>query len=729
MISNKKPRIGFLCSYFPDKLVESLGFETVPFYNLSQNASNLLGDLPVNLCGYVKYCQKVWKEAEIDGMVLTNCCNAMQRLYDSIRIERPDMFCYMMELPRNNSTQDDDYFEQNIKSIMNSLCRSFSMELPNELELKNFVEEKKYEVQEVKENTIYVLGSAVSPQMREKLLEYLEGYPIEMNLCSTRTHGEQWSRVEQTANGENYVRNTVFQKCPCARMQHFVSWFREFVNSKGSKLLGVIYISSQHCDSYLFNYPAIQALCKEHKIPLLGLEEGYRQTGFGQISTRIEAFIESLEFIKENRKRNLRFEDHSADFEMPVEKDKSVSFPNMMRAVRGIVPKLPLEAIKMVVENQIDMFSEKVWQAPENVVWTNMVMPAEIFYAAGLIPINMELVAGWLASLGLSRNYISWGEGLSLSANLCSYHKATIGLLDKGGLPKPRGAAISSHICDGGSGVVNYFTEKYGTDSFVLNVPLIQNNESYEYVLKQFRSLVDWVERYTGRKLSFEKLQEAAILSNKAREYWIKAFEIRKGEPVFPGHLSLRNLFGTTFLFGSKLGYEVAKAYYEQLLEFDKNTVPDDSNEKKRILWIHFAPLYNNKIMEYMERELNCWIVMDITGYMYWQEYDINNPIESMAKRTMSHFYLGEAEDRKALYEGLIREYRIDGVVHYMHNGCRAIPGSSSQVRQVTEKHGIPYLELAGDCIDPRGFSEEQMRLRLEAFKETLGRDLFVSRN
>ena len=57
-----------------------------------------------------------------------------------------------------------------------------------------------------------------------------------------------------------------------------------------------------------------------------------------------------------------------------------------------------------------------------------------------------------------------------------------------------------------------------------------------------------------------------------------------------------------------------------------------------------------------------------------------------------------------------------------MHNGCRAIPGAVWQVRDVADEKGIPFLELAGDCIDPRGFSEEQMKLRLEAFREILWR-------
>ncbi len=185
----------------------------------------------------------------------------------------------------------------------------------------------------------------------------------------------------------------------------------------------------------------------------------------------------------------------------------------------------------------------------------------------------------------------------------------------------------------------------------------------------------------------------------------------------------LRNLFGATFLLGSRFGLDVMRTYHAEMQQ--KYTAPQNQAspaKRKRILWIHFAPLYHNALLEYLEETLACTIVYDITGYIYWQQYDLDMPLESLAQRAASHFYLGEPEKRQKLYADIIREYRIDGVIHMMHNGCRAIPGASWQVRDTADMLGIPYLELSGDCIDPRGFSAAQMKLRLEAFGEMLWR-------
>lgn len=717
-------KIGYLCSYFPHRLFEKLGFETFFFgeANIENCSSN--SDMPINICGYVRYCQRILDDIELDGIVLTNCCNGMQRLYDFIKLMRPELFCRLIELPRDNRASDYKFYRESLENTLETICKHFNVQYHEDI-LKKVCDENFCE-RVIDKGTIYILGSAISPPMRDKLAEYLKPYTVKMNYCANRDNGDKLLNLLS----RNYVgedNDILFDGYelsdiePCAHMNKFSEWFESFIIRNCYRLAGVIYISSQHCDSSLFSFPSIQKICRQYDVPILGMEEGYMNTSFSQVSTRLEAFLESLCFDK---KQNFWAEENF-DYKVKL----SSTFVQKLRMVNGILPKLPLRAIQKVVSNQIDIFTKKVWECPEKVVWTNMVMTVEIFYSVGLIPVNMELVAGWLASLGLSKQCISRSEGMGFSSGVCSYHKATLGIIEEGGLPRPRGAAISSHICDGGPAMVNYFSRNYNTDSFILNVPFHDEYENLQYVTRQYEDLVRWVENYSGNQVAEGALIRTLELSNEARKYWIMALELRKGRPLFPGHLSLRNMFGATFLFGSQLGVDVAKDYYEQLYEMSKMGENKSNCEKKRLLWIHFAPLYGNGLMQYLEQELNCWIVMDINSYIYWLEYDLKKPLESLAKRTLSHFYLNEAQNRKELYCRLIKEYRIDGIIHFMHNGCRAIPGSSWLVRDIAYEFGLPYLELAGDCIDPRGFSEEQMRLRVEAFKETLGGRKFVHRN
>ena len=705
--SGHKPTIGYMCSYLPHHLISELGFSMINFNDIDERKGKCTVRLPVNLCSYTLHCNKVLDQAGIVGLIVTNCCNSMQRLYDYVKLTRPELFCYMLELPRDNSRDECMCFGNQIADLANQLKRFFNFEQNAPLpDLSTLFCKMKYD------NEIYVLGNAVPAIIQKQIERHFKNYNLDINHCGMRSNGDAiWQRY--LIIKENKIgRRVTIPEYPCARTSQFIDCFESYIKYN-QQLKGVVYFSSQNCDNYLLNFPAVQELCKANGIPVIKLEINYNEKSSGQLATRLEAFIECLELnnSKSDSKDALK------------EANENNPFVQRMKLTRALIPKLPLKSIQMVVENQVELFTNTIWKNPEQIVWTNMVMTPELFYAAGLIPVNMELVAGWLSSLHLSREYISCSEGNGLSSSICSYHKATLGLIEDGGLSRPLGAAVSSHICDGGVGVANFFRYKYGTDAFILNVPFERKGINKDYLIEQYKNLVNWIENYTGKKLTDDKIREALKLSNKAREYWLKVLDLRKGVPVVPGRFMLRNLFGATFLFGSQFGYEVVKAYHDEILEkFEKVKENGISKEHKRILWIHFAPLYNNNILEYLEDELGCCIVFDITGHIYWPEYDIEKPLESLAERTISHFYLGEAQERKQLYAQIIQEYKIDGVIHMMHNGCRAIPGASWQVRDVADESGIPYLELSGDCIDPRGFSEEQMKLRLEAFKETVWR-------
>ena len=124
--------------------------------------------------------------------------------------------------------------------------------------------------------------------------------------------------------------------------------------------------------------------------------------------------------------------------------------------------------------------------------------------------------------------------------------------------------------------------------------------------------------------------------------------------------------------------------------------------------------------MRYFEQTLGCVIAFDITSYIYWPTLKKDAPLVGLSKKILSHFFLWSSDERMVLYDRLLEEYQIDGVVIWMHQGCRAIPGASWELRRAAEKRRLPYLELPGDCIDPGGMSSEQVKLRMEAFRESM---------
>lgn len=383
--------------------------------------------------------------------------------------------------------------------------------------------------------------------------------------------------------------------------------------------------------------------------------------------------------------------------------------------ISSIMPGMELQAAEKIVKNQIELFTNRMSGHNDSIVWTNMLMPTEMFYALGLYPIHTELVAGWFATLNMAQKYIKKSYIKGYHVGLCSYHKVIIGAMEEGVIRPPKMAVMSSHICDGGPLLARYFKERFSTNVKIINIPYYDNEQNRKYVMKQLTDVRQWLECLLGRKISHGEEEKVIEHSNQLRKHMILANDLRKEKLLFLGNLAIRNMFGLTFLSGSELGSEIARTYYHELKEKKAMTA-----DYKRILWIHFAPLYAGRMMHYFEQELKCSIAFDITGHIHWEKYG-SNLIEGMTKRLLSHFYLGDSKHRIEFYKNIIHNYHIDAMVMFMHGGCRAIPCSSWELKELSNGEKIPFLELYGDCIDSDNFSTEQMRLRMEAFSERLG--------
>lgn len=369
--------------------------------------------------------------------------------------------------------------------------------------------------------------------------------------------------------------------------------------------------------------------------------------------------------------------------------------------------KMELEAAGMLVREQFCNFQKYILGDREGFVWTNMLMPPELLYGAGLIPLQTELLAGWLSSLKLSQYCIQKAHAAGWSSNICSYHKAVMGALEAGLLPPPVTAVFSSHLCDGGSLLARYLHQRYKTRIFIIEVPYERDGaDSLSHLERQIWSAIDFL---GGTQL----LKRAVKLSNRASCFLREANLLRASKYLFEGHLAIRNLYGASFLLGSEKGVLVAETYYRELKQRTESNQGD-----VRILWVHFAPLYDSNLMHTFEKELGMKIAFDITGYIYWEALDENNVAEALAKKMLSHFFAGDFGRRKVFYESLIKEYQINGIVLFQHQNCRAISCSAWELRELSERLHIPYLEISGDCIDPGNYAKAQMSLRMEAFAE-----------
>ena len=98
---------------------------------------------------------------------------------------------------------------------------------------------------------------------------------------------------------KEYARGLLSQ-FPCMRMEQAANR-DELIRRYADSVDGIIYHTVQFCDNYAYEYAWLKDWLKK---PLLLLETDYTKQSYGQILTRIEAFLESLQ--KENMQKKGR---------------------------------------------------------------------------------------------------------------------------------------------------------------------------------------------------------------------------------------------------------------------------------------------------------------------------------------------------------------------------------------------------------------------------------------
>ncbi|MFQ5888242.1 MAG: 2-hydroxyacyl-CoA dehydratase [Candidatus Hydrothermarchaeales archaeon] len=87
---------------------------------------------------------------------------------------------------------------------------------------------------------------------------------------------------------------------------------------------------------------------------------------------------------------------------------------------------------------------------------------------------------------------------------------------------------------------------------------------------------------------------------------------------------------------------------------------------------------------------------------------DPDNPLESMARKMVAHYYNSIIENRIEAIKKMVKDYFIDGVIIFPNFGCRIDCGGQRALQDVLyQQMGIPSLILEGDF-----FGRPQLSIR-----------------
>ncbi|NLM52896.1 MAG: 2-hydroxyglutaryl-CoA dehydratase [Firmicutes bacterium] len=277
--------IGYTCKYTPVELLNALGAKTKLLNNEVLDFAEAEVLTHTNLCCHAKAFLQ--QSLQVEELVLVNCCDALRRVYDVLKVQGKHKLLPLITLPHTDDPCARRLLQQELLQLYEWYSDRYNANFNRQL----FIDACRQAAAPVIDKPfLAVLGARVSSQMFT-FLQAKTPYPLLDLTCS----GNRWlgnlpddlATMDFTALMDWYA-GALLRLVPCMRMTNVagrrILWENE-------NLRGIIYHTVKFCDYYGFEYAKLK---KETTLPLLKLESDYTPQASGQFTTRLEAFIESI---------------------------------------------------------------------------------------------------------------------------------------------------------------------------------------------------------------------------------------------------------------------------------------------------------------------------------------------------------------------------------------------------------------------------------------------------
>jgi len=347
-------------------------------------------------------------------------------------------------------------------------------------------------------------------------------------------------------------------------------------------------------------------------------------------------------------------------------------------------------------------------------------------------------------------DFIAQAEDFGFSPDVCSYVKADVGLM-LSNMQHPSGVqmpvpdlAVASSLCNVYIKWAEIWERRFGTPAFVLDIPgkrfatwkspagSPQHLADARWVEGQFRDLIARCEQITGKKFESDRLAEVEAHVNEMIRLWIEILAFNQHRPAPYNSM----LDGLTYMGvlnawrGTLEGVEYMRLLHAEIagkVARGEGRVP---HERFRLVFSG-TPCYVNmrRLIELFESHGGVFAASDYLTYAAGGLdsaglfYDTSRPLESLAEVTTLASQMGLSNhffSHHALAQQM-KDFAADGIVYHGIKSCRTVATSMADNREyVTTKHGMPTLYIESDLIDPRYWSDAQIKNRVDAFFELL---------
>ncbi|MEN3007589.1 2-hydroxyacyl-CoA dehydratase family protein [Pseudothermotoga sp.] len=345
----------------------------------------------------------------------------------------------------------------------------------------------------------------------------------------------------------------------------------------------------------------------------------------------------------------------------------------------------------------------------------NLFFPVEIMAGFDLKCVSAEGLAGMLAAMHLEDLALNRAEAMGISKNTCSFHRAGLGLNLLKMVSNAKVVAATNVLCDGNVPIFKTIAQIHGLDPLIVDVPRTFDQSSVHSVSQQLEGIVHELENELNQSFNYSKFEEQLKIESEIfgtlRELYPKLCENPVGLHLYQ-HVNL------LYALHVRPDVHMLKAVRALRKQLDSN-VP---TFKKRFLWMHLSPYYDNVLNDIFSKDSQYSVVASELSWdwLNWK-IDVAHPFKCLAEKILSNPLLGDVETRAKFALQLALDFKVDGVIHFNHFGCKQSSGSVEILKNAFDEVRIPFLSLDGDCVDHTSASSEQYKTRIQAFLEMIG--------
>ena len=390
--------------------------------------------------------------------------------------------------------------------------------------------------------------------------------------------------------------------------------------------------------------------------------------------------------------------------------------------------------VRKLVAELTDKYYDNLNHAHENgklVAWASSIIPQEFLEAMDIEVAYPENHAAAVAARRAAPDLLAHAEAAGYNNDICAYARVNMAYADvltspAEDMPRPDFVICTNNIC-------NVVIKWYENLAHIFNVPMIlidtpynyeyeAHEESLDYIVAQFQTLIEQLEIICQRPFNYEKFDKVMEISHRAAKSWWKAMSYCE---KVPSPMDGFNMFNYMALAVCMRGKEEAVELFDALADEMEQFVAEGKSqvryeEKYRIEWNGIA----------------CWPHLAHTvktlakegavmvGSLYpeaWALFYEPGDLRGLAKVYSENLNNCCTERQSASQARILRDCHCDGTVYHMNRSCKIMDFSQANIRRMAaEKTGLPYTIFDGDQADPKNFAEAQYDTRIQALVETM---------